>query len=132
MDKLLRRTVIMREYDYNKKLSLALSLYTCAEFEPCLRLRLDQERVLNLLKNPHDQPGVWESDRVQVTGSIYNLLWYQRKRFYNPDHIRWNIEEDDAGHVWIWHRSNTPRSRLGLATFEYHYQTRDCDLTDLT
>jgi hypothetical protein len=130
MHKMLRRTVIIREYDYNKRLNLARSLYTHTEFEPCLRFRLEQEKIIGLLKNPLDQPGVWELDQVQNSGSIQNLLWHQRDRFYHRDHIRWNMEEDDAGYVWIWHRSNTPRSRLGLATFEYHYQGRD--LTYLT
>ena len=115
----------MREYDYNKKLHLAQSLYSYMEFEPCLRFRLEQEKIVRILKNPTDHPGHWENDRLLDPSSIYNILWYQQDRFYNRGQLFWNMEEDDAGHVWIWHRVNTPRSRLGIATFEYHYQGRD-------
>lgn len=126
--KQLRRTVIMRKYDYDHKVhGPAASLYDTCTFEPYLRKTLEQEYIHRTLSNTLPEHTQFHHYRYNLlpADSIGNLLRGQQARLYNVNYINANLEEDDEGLIWIWHRSNTPRSILGLATFEYSYTGRD-------
>lgn len=122
MIKHLRRTVIMRKYDYDRKLRHARGLYTTCTFEPYLRKTLEQEFIHRTLSNTlPDYPQY----HILPTDDVYRLLRSQADRLYDTNYLRRTLEEDDEGLIWIWYRSNTPRSILGLATFEYTYTGLD-------
>lgn len=120
MIKHLRRTVIIRKYDYDRKLPHAQMLYDTCRFDPLLRKSLEQEYIYRTLNNTLPPP--WGID---LTGGIRNLLQAQTDLLYDTKYLTRNLEEDEEGHIWIWYRENTPRSILGLATFEYTYSVKD-------
>jgi hypothetical protein len=127
MIKTLTRTVIIREYDFKKICQRAIpgsiwiknGLYDRASFEPCLRVALEQEYVLRILqgKTPYQSHPL-------PTG-VDSLLYHLRDRLYNRDYASWHQEEDEQGYIWVWCRKNTPKTRLGLATFERQYVVAD-------
>lgn len=117
--KTLKRTVIMRQYDYNKKLSVLNRYYTRCEFMPLLIQELERMEILDILKNPNRVLPL-----VDYSKNIFmNMLQHPhiKNLLHNPDYLRWYHEQDSDGHVWIWSRSNNPKSILGLASFEYDY-----------
>lgn len=112
MNKLLTRRVIIREYDFKKVSSFGF--YNVTKFEPCLRSALEQEQIMRILQGKYSLPS-------DLTDPISLLLWDLRDRLYNRNYIHWNFNEDNKGYVWIWARSNTPKTVLGLATFQHRY-----------
>lgn len=128
MIKQLRRRVIMRKYDYDRKLRHAEELYDTCTFEPYLRKTLEQEYIQRVLANTLPDTGSYGMPRDPVFDQgTYHLLRSQYDRLYNTKYLNAHLEEDDQGAIWIWYRSNTPRSILGLATFEYTYTGKDHD-----
>jgi hypothetical protein len=130
MIKQLRRTVIIRQYDYDRKVhGPAASLYDTCTFDPYLRKTLEQEYIHRTLSDTmpeHTQLHHYRYNLLPADG-IGTMLLGQHDRLYNVNYIKANWEEDSDGYIWIWYRSNTPRSILGLATFEYSYTGRDHD-----
>ena len=128
MIKQLRRTVIIRQYDYDRKVhGPAASLYDTCTFDPYLRKTLEQEYIYRTLSDTMPEHTQLHHYRYNLSpaDSIGNLLLRQHDRLYNTNYLKANWEEDDDGLIWCWYRSNTPRSILGLATFEYTYTGRD-------
>jgi len=116
--------VIIRQYDYDRKVhGPAASLYDTCTFEPYLRKTLEQEYIHRILSDTMPEHTQYHYYRYNLSpaDSLSNLLRGQRDRLYNPNYINANLEEDEQGLIWCWYRSNTPRSILGLATFEYRY-----------
>ena len=127
MIKTLTRTVIIREYDFKKicqaylpgRIYVKDGLYDSADFNPCLRVALEQECVLKILQgktpqHPHPLPA-----------GVDSLLYHLRDRLYNRDYASWHQEEDEQGYIWVWCRKNTPKTRLGFATFKRQYGVAD-------
>jgi hypothetical protein len=123
MIKLLRRTVIIRQYDYDHKVrGPAASLYDTSTFEPYLRTALEQDYIYRVLSNTMPEMTREQLSRdPEFDQAPYQLLRGQWDRLYNQKYVEANLEEDSDGRIWCWYRSNTPRSILGLATFEYSY-----------
>ena len=127
MIKTLTRTVIIREYDFKKICQRAVpgsiyvknGLYDRANFEPCLRVALEQECVIRILqgKTPHHP--------YPLPAGVDSLLYTLKDRLYNQEYVNWHQEEDEQGHIWIWCKRSTPKTRLGFATFERQYVVAD-------
>lgn len=120
--KILKRKVVIREYDYNRIIQRYIpSLYTRAIFVPFTLKDLEQECMLRVLSTSLETV-----EKINYRAS-YNyeypgpLLWDLRDRLYNEQYAKWFSEYDDTGCIWIQSKKNVPRSRLGWATFEYDY-----------
>lgn len=113
--KLIRRRVLIREYDYEKKLKpQAKWLYSNISFEPINRTILEQEYMWATLQNKNPPkttsiPALLSWVNSSGIGTVYSL------RYSNYDYA-W----DSNGDAVIWYAVNKPRSRLGWATLEYH------------
>lgn len=112
--KLVRRRVLIREYDYEKKLKpQAKWLYSNISFEPVNQKTLEQEYMWATLQDKHPPrtlsiPALLSWVNSSGIGTVYNL------RYNNYDYC-W----DSNGDAVIWYAVNKPRSRLGWATLEY-------------
>lgn len=120
----LTRTVIIREYDFNKLCNLygigAGGIYTSAIFEPYLRLHLEQDYILRVLSNKPRLNSYGQS-RKAPAGSPYYMLREERDRMYNSRYLNYILDEDDQGRIWCQSRSNTPKTILGIGIFKYVY-----------
>lgn len=118
-NRILRRKVIIREYDYNKVRGEAIgdigflkwgSLYDRAEFTPLTLEGLEQANVVDILKGKEKKYKALQHPNL--------MLHYLRDHLYNEKYADWNIEYDEDGQLWIQARKNTPRTRLGWGIFE--------------
>lgn len=118
-NRILRRRVIIREYDFEKVRAQAIgevgfmrwgALYDRAEFTPLTLEGLEKENVVDLLKGKErkfralDQPNL--------------MLYYLKDYLYNEKYFDWDIKYDENKQLWIQARKNTPRTRLGWGIFE--------------
>ena len=119
--KVIRRRVIMREYDFNKVVESTLtpslyivgdSLYDRAEFRPFTKDQVEKDAIIYALKygnkrnplRPVDLPS-----RLLLNASSY---------LYNNRYVNWHSWYDDEGYICIQSRKNNPVSRLGWGIFE--------------
>lgn len=120
--KLLRRKVIIREYDFERVRAQAFAplafmgvfdtLYDRAEFTPFTRDMISQDYLLMILGDktkkslakPNQHPANW--------------LFDMKDHLYSDRYIQYHPEFDEDGYLWVQSRKNTPRSRLGWAVFE--------------
>lgn len=121
--RILRRKVIIREYDYEKVKHQALTpfktfeympLYDRAEFTPLNQDTLEKLQLTEILKGK-------KSPITEVSINLKNpaLLLYNLKDFlYNEKYFEWDVDVDEEGFLCVQARKNTPRSRLGWAIFE--------------
>ena len=113
--KLVRRRVLIREYDYERSLKhKAKWLYSNITFEPINQTTLEHEYMWATLQNKHPPrtlsiPALLSWVNSSGVGTVYNLK-------YNNYHHDW----DSNGDAVIWYSINKPRSRLGWAILEYY------------
>ena len=121
--RIIRRRVVMREYDYNKVVAQATvpsrafgnaKLYDRAEFIPLDQTGLEKIQVIEILKGK-------ESPFLDPTLNLNEpaALMFKLKDFmYNEGYCHWSVTKDDDGFVCVQAKKNTPKSRIGLAIFE--------------
>lgn len=123
----LRRKVIIREYDFDKIKSYALStgkyqdeytLYDRADFVPFTKQSLEQEYMMKLLgdktKKGFAKPAEYPA----------NWLYEMRDYLYNEKYVQYHPEYDDDGYIYLQARNNTPRTRIGWGIFEKDLESR--------
>ena len=110
--KLLRRWVIIREKDYNEKfLFRAEQVYDRVTWAPMSFYNLEQQNVVAILQNPHDDPP-WKLSELQT------MLWRYIEKCYNPRYPEWKLEQHNDELLICPDRNNARPSRLGIATVE--------------
>lgn len=122
-NRILRRKVIIREYDYTKVrdqalcgfLSLDGGLYDRAEFIPLNQEALEKLQVIEVLKGRNHDPLVkadW-NDNVPAM-----MLYHLRDYLYDKKYYDWRVSIDEDGYICVQARKNTPKTRIGWAVFE--------------
>lgn len=123
MLKVLRRKVIIREYDYIKLVEQAMMpvkagndyvLYDRASFLPLSQDTLEKLKISEILKGKHSPLVEVSLNLKQPALLLYNL----KDHLYNQKYFEWNVDLDEEGYICVQSRKNTPRSRLGWAVFE--------------
>lgn len=119
----LRRRTLMREYDYNKIKAQALHprseyggtrLYDRSNFILLDQAGLEKLRLVEILKGKDSPINDYSLDLNQPAMLLYKLKdFLYDERYYN-----WNVSLDEQGCVCIQARANTPKSKIGMATFE--------------
>jgi hypothetical protein len=117
--RLLRRRVIIREYDFNKVRDQALfpvssSIYDRAEFVPLNKDNLEKIKLAEILRGKTGFLTELNTDLKNPALLLYNLKDY----LYNPRYFEWNVDIDEDGFICVQARKNTPRSRIGWGVFE--------------
>lgn len=105
-----KRSVLIREYDFDQIKTRALGLYDRVSWEPLTKNQLEREHFWGVMKNPQAPPAdpQWPRD----------FLHGFRHQLYNADYWRWQCEYDAQGYLWLQYRSHLPRTRIGRACFE--------------
>jgi carotenoid cleavage dioxygenase-like enzyme len=121
----LRRRVIIRQYDYLKLAHEAIpGLYDASSFVPITLKELEQEHLMMVLsEKPSEKllvPRNYQSDEKYYEYP-QNYLWHMQNRLYDKKYVGWFSEYDEDGYLWIQARKNTPRTLLGWGEFEYYY-----------
>lgn len=123
MSRVLRRKVIIREYDFFKVEKQAIgnigfvkmaTLYDRASFTPLNEDSLEKLKLAEILKGKEND---LTNLRVDLTHPA-SVLYYLRDYLYNSKYYDWNLSMDETGCICVQSRSNTPKSRLGWAIFE--------------
>ena len=117
----IRRRVLIREYDYRKMVTNAyggvifdgMMLYDKSEFVPLTKTLIEQEETWAILGSKRH---VWQYASRGVKDIFYGMKDY----LYNPRYMEWKTTWDEDEYLCVQARSNTPRSRIGWATFEYN------------
>ena len=115
-----RRRVLIREMDYRRMITNAyggvvydgMMLYNRSEFEPLTKTRIEQEEAWSVLSNKRH---VW----MYASRGISNIFYGMSDYLYNPRYAEWRKTWDEDEYLCVQARVNTPRSRIGWATFEY-------------
>lgn len=124
-NKLLRREILIREYDFNKiktkataKVDRYCTLYDRATFTPITKDDLEKAYLVFLLtKDEHDiTSNPMNSWKPTEFPSSY--LWHIKKQLYNEDYARWESRFDDDGNLLIRYNKHTPETKLGWGLFE--------------
>ena len=129
--RVLKRKVIIREYDFNKIKSQALAplstmgiietLYDRAKFIPLNQEEFEKLKVLDILKGKKHTPILeTEYDFDRPTMLLHDLRDY----LYNEKYWQWNVSIDEDGYMCVQARRNTPKTRLGWAEFEKDLECR--------
>jgi hypothetical protein len=127
MIRVLRRKVIIREYDFNKVRDQAIgpvgfveigSLYDRAEFIPFTKDSLGQDYLMKLLGDK-TKKGLARPDQHPA-----NWLFDMKDYLYSPKYIQYHPEYGDDGFIYVQARKNTPRTRIGWGLFEKDLQCR--------
>ena len=121
--RILKRKVIIREYDFNKLQERALSvgffcdnvaLYDRASFVPLDQNTLEKIRLQEILKGKSGP-----ITEVNWNLSIPAVLLYQlRDYLYTDKYYNWNVTIDEEGYICVQSRKNTPKTRIGWGVFE--------------
>jgi len=125
-NKLLRRKVLIREYDFNKiktkataKINRYETLYDRATFTPITKDDLEKEYMLFILTKDE---GVGKTqnpmDHWKPTEYPSSYLWCISKKLYNEDYARWESRFDEDGYLVVKHSKGKPETKLGWAVFE--------------
>ena len=119
--RILRRKVIIREYDFEKVKREAFmpvglgSIYDRAEFTPLDQEALEKLKLVVILKGKQHDPLLFADWNNNIPAMLlYNLKDY----LYNQKYYEWNVSLDNEGYVCVQARKNTPKSRIGYAVFE--------------
>jgi predicted acetyltransferase len=113
MKRLLRRRVIIRDYDFVLLKPSAEKLYDRVWFEPVTVKELEQDMLVSLLKNP-------ERDSYLYSDPLANVLQMIKIHLYNKDYYKWNCKETEEGYIQVYYRSTAKNANsiLGWAYFE--------------
>lgn len=114
--KILRREVIVREYDFNQRLATAVPLlYDSAEFVPITEQEIKNYALVDILKNP------LKAKQDREPEHPWSWLVRKKDRCYRNDYYKFIRDIDENGYIWIQYKKNAPRSRLGWATLIKRY-----------
>lgn len=119
--RVLRRKVIIREYDFNKIQNDVLglhydgkSLYDRIDFTPLDKDTLEKLKLQEILKGKSGP-----LTEANWTMGIPAVLLYQLKDYlYDSRYYNWNPSIDEEGYICVQARKNTPKTRLGWGVFE--------------
>jgi len=115
--KLLRRKILMREYDFNKNKNFSYEYYHRTSFTPVTPDDLDKLYLIHVLK--HGSPVIRRySDPTKIHR---RMMWRVKDYLYKDIYIQWVQPENEDDLVWIQSKKNAPRTCLGWAIFEYDY-----------
>ncbi len=131
MKRVLKRRVIIREYDYKKveaqvlaplnTMGLTETLYDRVSFMPLNQEALEKLKVMEILKGKKSSPLLeTEYDLTRPASLVYDLKDY----LYDERYYTWRVFTDADGYLCVRSRANTPASRLGWATFEKDLESR--------
>lgn len=126
--RVLRRRVIIREYDFRKVKIDALSvgfgvqyvLYDRAEFIPLNQEALEKLKLIEVLKGKENSISKIDSNLKIPALLLYNLKDY----LYNQKYLDWQVSTDEEGYVCIQSRKNAPKTRIGWGVFEKDMESR--------
>ena len=123
--KLLRRKIIIREYDFNRirtkataKVDRYETLYDRATFIPINKDELEKEYLIFLLTKDESDKTSDPMNSWKPTEFPSSYLWHIKKQLYNEDYARWDCRFDDDGRVLIRYNKGTPETKLGWGVFE--------------
>ena len=129
--RILRRKVIIREYDYRKVYTEALlplscmgfkdTLYDRAEFTPLNYEALEKLKLVEILKGKQYSPLVKSAWNNGVPAM---LLFDLKDYLYDIRYYDWEVTVDEDGYLCVQARKNTPKTRLGWAVFEKDIASR--------
>lgn len=115
--RILKRKVLIREYDFDKVKRQAFSpvgiaaLYDRASFTPVTFNDIEKQQIIELLKGKEET--TWR-DLQQPALALYGV----RDHLYDPRYYDWHVTFDDEGYLCVQARKNTPKSRMGWGVFE--------------
>ena len=121
--RVLRRKVLIREYDYKKVAHDSLMdrdfgvLYDRASFTPVTFNELERLQIIELLKGKTET--TWR-DLEHPSMALYNL----RDHLYDNRYFDWQVTFDEEGYLCVQARKNTPLSRIGWGVFEKDLSAR--------
>jgi hypothetical protein len=129
--RILRRKVIIREYDYRKVYVEAFTplscmgfkdtLYDRAEFTPLNFEALEKLKLVDILKGKQYSPLV----KSAWNNGIPAMLLFDLKDYlYDIRYYDWEVTVDEDGYLCVQARKNTPKTRLGWAVFEKDIESR--------
>ncbi len=128
--RILRRKVIIREYDFNKVryqafaplayMGILDSLYDRASFLPLNQDNLEKLKVEEILRGKTALLKSVDCDLKMPAVLVAQLKDY----LYNSQYYHWKITVDDEGYLCVQARKNTPKSRLGWGIFEKDLESR--------
>lgn len=123
-NRVLRRKVIIREYDFEKVkeqslrpmkcMGISETLYDRVSFLPLNQENLEKLKMVDILKGKN-------SPMTDARWNYKNpalLLYDLRDYLYNDNYYEWMVTTDEEGFLCVQARKNTPISRLGWGVFE--------------
>lgn len=122
-NRILRRKVIIREYDFNIVRNQALSvgfyvedhaLYDRVSWTPINQDTLEKLRLQEILKGKSGPLTTLTFDLKMPAILVAQLKDY----LYSEKYYHWNVSVDSEGYICIQSRKNTPKTRLGWGVFE--------------
>lgn len=114
--KILRRKVIIREYDFDdvKVKAQRMSLYDRMSFVPLNQDNLEKLKLQEILRGKTGPLTTVDLDLKMPAVLVAQLKDY----LYNNQYYHWKISVDDEGYLCVQSRKNTPITRLGWGIFE--------------
>lgn len=114
--KILRREVIVREYDFKQRMATSVPLlYDSAEFVPVTEQEIRNLALIDVLRNPNKPRSEREPQHP------WSWLARHKDRCYRDDYYKFIRDIDEQGYIWIQYKKNAPRSRLGRAIMIKQY-----------
>jgi hypothetical protein len=119
--RILKRKVIIREYDFKKVEEQALglhydgmALYDRVSWTPINQDTLEKLKLQELLRGKTGPLTTAVFDLTMPTILVAQLRDY----LYDTRYYKWHITIDEEGFLCVQSRTNTPRTRLGWGIFE--------------
>ena len=120
--RILRRKVIIREYDFKKVADNATgsyydgqSLYDRVSFLPLNEENLEKIKLVEILKGKEHTPLI-KSDWNNNVPAM--MLYHLRDYLYDDRYYNWRVSIDEDGYICVQSRKNTPKTRIGWGVFE--------------
>ena len=119
--RVLRRKVIIREYDFNKIKDEATgfhydghALYDRVQFTPLNQDALEKIQLQEILKGKENA-----LTEIKWNLSIPAVFLFQLRDFlYDDRYYNWLVTTDEDGYICVQARKNTPKTRIGWGVFE--------------
>jgi hypothetical protein len=130
MNKILKRKVIIREYDYQKIKKQVQSynkknkdtLYDSVTFIPITKDSLEKDYIIYLLtkKETTKYPNVYPDELYKPSEYPISFLRHMKKNLYDQEYIKWKARYNEDGYFLIRYNDSTPETMLGWAVLEKH------------
>ena len=114
MIKTIVKKVIIRESDLNDVMykSIRKGLFDRIDHEPLTYKGIQEDNLIRRLKGQL-------APTAYTLPQIYKEMLFREKNLYNRKYLDWELTMDfPHGQIWVCSRSDRPRERLMLATFE--------------